>query len=330
MRKTRIVSCLVVCLLCMLMASTAFGAEYTLSIGHAQPVTHPRHLSLLEFEKIVEEKTGGAVEVELFSDGQLGTEAEMLESVEMGILEGMRGGQMDFVPQMLAFTLPFLAETIEDVEVLLSSDLCAEIRELAQKDNMIMLSVCDSGGFRNFSANKPLKTPDDFKGMKMRSPGIITIDWTLQALGASSTTVPYSELYLALNTGVADGQENPYINVAAMKFYEVQDYFTEVNYQFHPDPFYINLDFWNGLPAEYQAVITEAAAEMCKVNNRLITENLAAAKQEIIDGGATVIELTEEERKAFRDAVQPVYQRFVDEGYFTQEQMDKLTSILAK
>lgn len=62
-----------------------------------------------------------------------------------------------------------------------------------------------------------------------------------------------------------------------MKFCEVQDYFIEVNDQFHPDPFYINLDFWNSLPAEYQAVITEAAAEMCKVNNRLITENLAAA-----------------------------------------------------
>ena len=325
--KTLVALCLSICLaigLCI----PAQAAAFTMEIGHAQPVTHPRHLSLLKFKEIVEEKTGGEIEVVIFSDAQLGNEAEMLESVELGLLTSLRGGQMDFIPQMLAFTLPFIAETTDDINTLLASDLCKEICEAAAKDNMIILAVCDGGGFRNFSANKPIHSPADLVGMKMRSPGVITIDMSLKALGASSVTVPYGELYMALNTGVADGQENPYINAAAMKFYEVQKYFTEVNYQFHPDPFYINLDFWNGLSAEYQTILQDAANEMALENNRIVAENISIAKQQIIDGGAEVIELSEEERQAFRNAVQPVYDQFVSDGYITQDQLDRLLSIL--
>ncbi len=80
----------------------------------------------------------------------------------------------------------------------------------------------------------------------MRTNGMKTIDMTFQAMGATTTTIPYSDLYMGLKTGVADGQENPWVNVEGMKFYEVQKYFTEVNYQFHPDPFYVNAAWWNG------------------------------------------------------------------------------------
>lgn len=301
---------------------------YTMQIGHAQPTTNPRHISLLEFEKMVEEKTKGGLQVEIFPAGQLGSEKEMLESVKMGTIQSLRGGQMDFLPKMLAFTLPFLAENTATLEKLLSSDFAKKVCEDAKKDNMIIVSLCDAGGFRNFSTNvRPIKTPADLKGLKMRSPGIITIDMTLQALGASCVTVPYNELYMALKTGVADGQENPFINVEGMKFFEVQKYFTELNYQFHPDPFYINLDFWNSLPAEYQTIIKDAAAEMCKINNKLIADNIDKARQTIINGGAEVIKLTEEERKAFKEAVQVVYNQFVEKGYISQAELQELLAL---
>lgn len=328
--RTLVTLLLSFCLLMGMCVPAQAAASYVMEIGHAQPVTHPRHLSLLKFQEIVEEKTNGDIKVVIFSDAQLGNEAEMLESVELGLLTSLRGGQMDFIPQMLAFTLPFIAENTDDIQKLLASDLCKEICKTAEKDNMIILAVCDGGGLRNFSANKPIRTPADLVGMKMRSPGVITIDMTLKALGASSVTVPYGELYMALNTGVADGQENPYINAAAMKFYEVQKYFTEVNYQFHPDPFYINLDFWNSLPEEYQVILQEAADVMAAEHNRIVAENISVAKQQIIDGGAEVIELTEEERNAFREAVQPVYAEFVSNGYITQAQLDTLLTILPK
>ena len=134
---------------------------------------------------------------------------------------------------------------------------------------------------------------------------------------------------MGLKTGIADGQENPWVNVLGMKFYEVQKYFTQVNYQFHPDPFYVNADWWNSLPEEFRAIISECATEMGEYNDELIDANSENAKQQIIDSGAEVYIPTDEELKAFQDACQPVYQQMVDEGICTQEEMDEMLAIVA-
>ena len=137
--------------LCMIMAATGAAAEtYILNIGHAQAETHVRHVSLLAFEKMVEEKTNGGIQVELFANGQLGTEKEMLESVKLGTLEGMRGGQLDFLPELYVFTLPFLCETSEQASALLCSDIALKICESSAKDNMLILGLGNAGGFRHF------------------------------------------------------------------------------------------------------------------------------------------------------------------------------------
>ena len=133
-------------------------------------------------------------------------------------------------------------------------------------------------------------------------------------MGATTTTIPYSDLYMGLKTGVADGQENPWVNVEGMKFYEVQKYFTEVNYQFHPDPFYVNAAWWNGLPEEYRDIINECATKMGEYNDELIDKNSSAAKQTIVDSGCEVYEPSADELKAFQTAVQSVYDQCVTEA----------------
>ena len=124
-------------------------------------------------------------------------------------------------------------------------------------------------------------------------------------------------------------QENPWVNVVGMKFYEVQKYFTGVNYQFHPDPFYVNADWWKSLPEEYRAIISQAADEMGTYNDVLIDENSEAARQTIIKSGAEVYMPTADELKAFQEAAQPVYQQVVKEGICTQEELDEMLSIVA-
>ena len=183
----------------------------------------------------------------------------MLEQVVAGTIQGMRGGQFDFSPRLLMFTLPFLTNTREQVTALLHSDLAKKIcAEAEAETGTVIVNLCDAGGYRQFSNSKhSIKAPADLKGLKMRTNGMKTIDLTFQALGATTTSIPYSDLYMGLKTGVADGQENPWVNVEGMKFYEVQKYFTEVNYQFHPDPFYVNAAFWNSLPQEYRDIITD-------------------------------------------------------------------------
>lgn len=305
--------------------------DFTMMVGHAQPEGNPRYVSMEKFAADVAEKTNGHVTVEVFGNGQLGTEKEMLEQVVAGTVQGMRGGQFDFSPRLLMFTLPFLTQNRAQITALLNSDLAQKVCSEAEAETgTVIISLCDAGGYRQFSNSKhPITKPDDLKGLKMRTNGMNTIDKTFVAMGATTTTIPYSDLYMGLKTAVADGQENPWVNVEGMKFYEVQKYFTEVNYQFHPDPFYINAAWWNALPVEYQEIIQECADEMGVYNDQLIDENQEAAKQVVIDAGCEVYEPTEDELKAFQDAVQIVYDQCVEEGILTADELKEMLDIVA-
>ena len=295
--------------------------NYTMIVGHAQPESNPRYISMEKFAADVAEKT----------NGQLGTEKEMLEQVVAGVTQGMRGGQYDFSPRLLMFTLPFLANNRAEVTALLQSDLAKKVSaEAADTTGTVIINLCDAGGFRQFSNNtRPLTKPEDLKGLKMRTNGMKTIDLTFQAMGANTVSVPYADLYMGLKTAIADGQENPWVNVEGMKFYEVQKYFTEVNYQFHPDPFYVNAEWWNSLPAEFQAILTECATAMGEYNDQLIDQNSDAAKQVVLDAGCEVYVPTAEELAAFQAACQPVYSQVVEEGICTQAELDEMLAIIA-
>lgn len=249
--------------------------HYDMTVGHAQPDGNPRNVSLMQFASDVAERTHGHVTVTVLGSGQLGTEKEMLEQVVYGTIQGMRGGQFDFSPRLLMFTAPFLTNTRAEVTALLKSELAAKVcAEAEGATGTVIISLCDAGGYRQFSNNKHAITkPEDLVGLKMRTNGMKTIDLTFKALGATTTSIPYAELYMGLKTGVADGQENPWVNVAGMKFYEVQKYFTQVNYQFHPDPFYVNAAWWNELPEELRAILAESASEMGDYNDLLIDQN---------------------------------------------------------
>ena len=305
--------------------------SYVMMVGHAQPEGNPRYVSMEQFAADVAEKTNGHVTVQVFGNGQLGTEKEMLEQVVQGVTQGMRGGQFDFSPRLLMFTLPFLANNRAEVTALLHSDLAKKVcAEAEESTGTVIINLCDAGGFRQFSNSKhPIKTPADLVGLKMRTNGMKTIDLTFKALGATTTSIPYADLYMGLKTAIADGQENPWVNVEGMKFYEVQKYFTEVNYQFHPDPFYVNAEWWNSLPEEFRTIISECATAMGDYNDQLIDQNSEAAKQKIIASGAEVYVPTAEEIAAFQEASQPVYQQVVSEGICTQEELDEMLAIVA-
>ncbi|MDR1636030.1 MAG: TRAP transporter substrate-binding protein [Treponema sp.] len=302
---------------------------FTMKIGHAQPTNNPRHISLEAFKKIVEEKTNGGVKVEIFPTGQLGTEKEMLEQVCSGVIQGFRGGQFDFLPKLLIFSLPFLTENSDEINRLMNSDFAKEVCKDSIKDGAIILGLGDAGGYRQLSNNRhPITKPADLTGLKMRTNGMDTMDKTLKALGASTISVPYNDLYMALKTGIADGQENPFVNVEGMKFYEVQKYFTDIRYQFHPDPFYVNVAWYNSLPEEYKKVIEDATTESMVINNKAIADNQQAAL-DVIKANAEVYTLSPAERQAFKDAVEVVYDQYLKEGRLTQAELDKMRSLVA-
>nr|WP_319488957.1 TRAP transporter substrate-binding protein [uncultured Caproiciproducens sp.] len=311
-------------------AAKAGTPKYIMKIGHSQPEGNPRYTSVEAFKKEVEEKSNGGISVEIYPAGQLGTEKEMLESVKMNTLQGMRGGQFDMLPKLLIFTLPFLCENNKQVDALTSSDFALKVCEGSQKDNILILGLGNAGGFRQFTNNKhAIKSPSDLKGLKIRTPGMDTIDGALKAMGASTVSVPYSDLYMSLKTGVADGQENPLVNVSSLKLFEVQKYITIVNYMFHPDPFYVNMQWFNALPADYQSIIKTATSNMMILNNDSIAKQEAEALK-VIEKNADVYTPTAEELQQFKDATKVVYDNYVKEGKITKEELATMQDIVAK
>lgn len=303
---------------------------YIMVVGHAQNEGHPRTVSMDQFAEDVAERTHGHVKVLVYANSQLGTEKEMLEMVIYNTIQGLRGGHYDFSPRLLMFTLPFLCRTSEEVTALLQSDLATEVCMSAEEaTGTVIINLCSAGGFRQYSNNvREIKSPADMVGLKMRAPNMAPIVFTLEGLGASVVSIPFADLYMSLKTGVADGQENPWAQIVGSKLYEVQTYFTVVNYQFHPDPFYVNADWWNALPEDLQTIVYECATEMGEYNDLLIDQNDAALMQQVIDYGCNVYIPTAEELTAFQVACESVNQKMIDAGICTQEEIDEMVAIV--
>jgi tripartite ATP-independent transporter DctP family solute receptor len=300
-----------------------YAATYLFKFAHAQPDTHPRHKSMISFKEQVESASKGQIKVELYGSGVLGKEPELMDMVKVGTIQGTRGALFERAnKKYLLYTLPFLFADIEQATRLIRSDFGEQINQGAKASGFYVPATGVAGGFRQFTNNvRPIASPDDLKGLKMRTPPIDSIIRTMTALGASPQQVPYGETYMALKTKVVDGQENPCSNIAEMKFYEVQKFFTEVNYQIHPDPFFVSLAWYEALPGELKTVFTTAAkAAMAKSDEvwlasekdyqTLLTQKLQANK------------ISAESHKAFVAKVKPVWDHYVSGGFFTRVEID--------
>ena len=303
---------------------------YTIKLGHTMSTSHPRHIALLEFEKYVEEKTGGKVQIELYPAAVLGSEPDMQESMRMGTLEAFVGGPFDTISKKLnLFLMPFffdnqeaLMRAAKDEKVfgIISSD--------AEANGLKVLAIGDGGARQITNSKRRIVTPADMKGLKLRTPSIEAITVCMETLGASYVSMPLADVYMALKTGVVDGQENPIATIYDQKLHEVQKYILYVNYQYHPEVMTMNAAFYNSLPEEYQKILSEGAWLFVETENKIALDNAEARVQEMKDAGCDVYTPSAEERQAFIDACKPVYDHFVNTlKYFSQEELDLVKSL---
>lgn len=308
----------------------AADQTYTIKLGHTMSTSHPRHIALLEFEKYVEEKTDGKVQIELYPAAVLGSEPDMQESMRMGILEAFVGGPFDTISKKLnLFLMPFffdnqeaLMRAAKDERVfnIISSD--------AEANGLKVLAIGDGGARQITNSKRRIVTPADMKGLKLRTPSIEAITVCMETLGASYVSMPLADVYMALKTGVVDGQENPIATIYDQKLHEVQKYILYVNYQYHPEVMTMNAAFYNSLPEEYQQVLSDGAWLFVETENKIALDNAEARVQEMKDAGCDVYTPTAEERQAFIDACAPVYDHFVNTlKYFTQDELDLVKSL---
>ena len=280
------------------------------------------------FEQELEERSNGRIEVEVFFSGVLGSERELMDMVTTGALQGTRGGLFtDANPRYTIFMMPFLVQNWEQARRLLYSNFATEINAGAAANGFHIPACGISQGFRAHTNNvRPIASPDDLKGLKMRVPPQEVYVLTAQAFGANPQDIPFSESYQAIKTGVVDGQDNAPSNIWDYKVHEVQKYLSITNYATGPDPMIINLGWHQTLPPGLREVFDQVSVETIKYSDDMNERS----EQDYIDKLSNVLEATfvdEEGLKKFADLAQPVYRHFVDKGVFSWDDVERARRI---
>ncbi len=271
-----------------------------------------------EFGRRLEERTNGKIKAEVYPVGQLGVGVELLEQLLTGGLDMVimnPGNTGTLIPEVQLFLLHFLLPSdIEESFAFISQSkaLNENLNELFMEKNMFVVDWW-SQGMMQWTTNKRITAPADFSGVKIRTMQAPLIIANYKAYGANPTPIPYTEVYSALQLNMADAQENPIGPIEEMKFYEVQDYLIKSNHYLYMQATILNSSNFKALPADIQEAILDIGKEMHSVAFDLQMENNKRAEKVLADDPETeIVELSEAQIEAFRQAAMPVREYFVE------------------
>jgi tripartite ATP-independent transporter DctP family solute receptor len=283
---------LIACLIATI-GSAAFAAKYNLKLGHAVTTTDGQHAAAVKMAELIKERTKGEVEITIFPANQLGNDAAMINGVRGGTIDIVSSGASSFngiVSNTAAMELPFVFRSAQHAYNVLDGTIGTGILNELSPHGMKGLAYWENG-WRAFTNNKrPVRTPEDLKGLKIRStPNPYHIQ-AFKLLGMNPSPMPIAELYTALETGTFDAQEHPINVTLSSKFYEVQKYLTVSNHIYSPIILAMNKTKFDSLPANYQAIVVEAAREAAKYQRQLNASNAGKVVAELKKSGMQVIE----------------------------------------
>ena len=285
-------------------------AKVVIKAGHAVPESHTLHYGWVVFKELIEKQSNGEIEVVIYSNAQLGGDRELIESTQHGNVSAAIASISPLTPfnkDFSVFEMLFLFDSVEEARTALDSKLGKHLLDSCQRINIKALEYMEVG-FRDVSNSKhPVISPDDLKSLKMRtmeSP-IQLMAWKL--IGTNPTPIAFSELFTALQQKTIDGQENPLELTYAMKFHELQKYFTLTHHLYGASVVMFNLDFWNDLSEAHQKLITSCMREAVLKQRDLAYKKSLEAVQLFRDYGNEITELTPEQRQAFIDKVAPAF-----------------------
>lgn len=299
--------------------SNSSGQEtYHWRFAHEENNGSVQDVYVKKFVEVLEEKSNGRIKIDIYPVGQIGDATQQAELLQNGGLEFAMvspGNTGTLVPENQLFSLHFLFSDNMDVnkEVLKTSKALNEmLSEKYLEKNIKVLSYWTEGTME-WTTNKPVNTPDKWKGLKFRTMPSPMIVAAYEAYGANPTPVPYMEVYSGLQLNMIEGQENPLFAIEEMKFYEVQEYLTLASPSLYVTCTCVNPDFFNSLPEDIQQMILETAEELndfafevqAELNGSALDKIKAASDIEIVY-------LTEEERAMFREAAMSAYDVYKD------------------
>lgn len=289
------------------------AAQQTLQLAHNAAEGNPKWDASELFAELVEEGTNGELTVDVGGNAQYGDDMEAITQMRMGTLAfstNSQGATSSVVPQFSVLGLPFLFNSLPSAWEVMDGEVGDELKRLSEEKGLVLLALWDNG-IRHVSNNvRPIETPDDLEGIKIRTPpDEMTVD-IFEALGANPTPMNFSELYIALEQGVVDGQENPLMNIYSSKLHEVQDYISLTGHKYESTPLLMSKMVWDTLSPEYQEVIQQAAVEAGEFNRQASLEADDALRSKMEEAGVAFNEVNPE---PFIEATSSVYDQWAEE-----------------
>jgi C4-dicarboxylate-binding protein DctP len=317
MQMTKRIALLLAAVMVLAAASSAMAADpIVIKFSHVVAVDTPKGEAAEHFKKIAEERTKGAVKIEVYPNSQLYKDKEEMEALQMGSVHMLAPSLAKFAPlgvkEFELFDLPFIFDGYEQLHKVTEGSVGKKLLDKLQPKGILGLAYWDNG-FKVMSANKALKKPEDCKGLKMRIQSSKILDAQMRALGAIPQVMAFSEVYQALQTGVVDGTENPPSNLYTQKMHEVQKYVTLSDHGYLGYAVIVNKKFWEGLAPEIRTQLESAMADATKFANDIAKkkneEDLASVKA---SGKSELLTLTPEEKQAWKDALLKVHTEMAD------------------
>jgi C4-dicarboxylate-binding protein DctP len=283
-----------------------------IKFSHVVAADTPKGKGAEKFKELAEKYTNGNVKVEVYSNSTLYKDKEELEALQLGAVQMLAPSNSKFGPigikEFEVFDLPYILPTRVALRKVTDGPLGKRLLTLLEPKGMVGLAYWDNG-FKEMTANKPLRVPDDFKGLKFRIQSSKVLEAQFRALGAIPQVMAFSEVYQALQTGVVDGQENTASNIFSQKMNEVQKYMTMTDNGYIGYVVVVNKKFWDGLPADIRGQVQKAMDEATVYTNNISKSENDTALEEIKKAGKTTIVIpTAAENDAMRKAMMPVYQ----------------------
>lgn len=284
------------------------SAQTVLKLSHTDQQSGARQAAAVVFAKKVEELTQGRYKVQIYCCSQLGNDPKNIEQLALGGIDftvSATGSYAPHVPSLNLTMMPFLVDTYQQGWALYDNSKWLQDQfAKAPSKGFRFLSTWEAG-FRSMTTKGPLNAPSDAKGMKLRTFPNEMMRWTLESMGFNIQIMPLPEVYLAIQQGAVQGQENPIDTIFSNKFYEVAPNVTLTNHVYSPIPLTISEKTWQKLSPADQKAVTEAAQVSAKFSREFISGNDASQLKEMVQKGAKVN--SKPDVAAFRLAVQPVY-----------------------
>lgn len=300
--------------------STAGGAgaapPIVLRFSHVVAVDTPKGQAAEFFKRRAEELTRGRVRVEVFPNSTLYKDREEIEALQLGAVQMLAPSLSKFGPlgvrEFEVFDLPFIFADYTALRKVTQGPVGRALLDKLEAKGIVGLAFWDNG-FKCFSARRPLRTPADFRGLRMRIQPSVVLEAQMRALGALPQVMAFSDVYPALRAGVVDGTENPISNLYTQHMHEVQRYLTLTNHGYLGYATIVNRRFWDGLPADVRGALAQAMAEATEYANRIAKEKNEEDLARVIAAGTTEVHVpTAEERRALEQALAPVQAQLAD------------------